>query len=293
MQNLQCPLFGLFVTINHSPNRKVDAILNLSIIMRITVRTLPSFIVTILLAFSCATPANSQTLNPLEGNGRAIFGGATLFRAQCATCHGADAKGISSIDAPDLTLMWAERQRSAQEVFDIVKNGIPGSIMPAHGFTDTELWMLVAFLQDAAISGVVDLPQGDADNGQALFINNCAECHRVNGEGGALGPNLTGISQRRFLESLLSSVRNPSAQIAPGYKPVEVTTSNNLRIKGVLKNEDAFSLQMMTENHQLRAFSKTDIRQLDRLQNSLMPTFSDDELSEEELIDIINFLDRQ
>ena len=46
---------------------------------------------------------NGQELNPLDGDPRAARIGGSIFRAQCATCHGADAKGIDSIDAPDLT----------------------------------------------------------------------------------------------------------------------------------------------------------------------------------------------
>ena len=263
--------------------------LGICLIMRITVRFLSSFIV--LAAIIAAAPSVAQTANPLEGNGRAIFAGGSLFRAQCATCHGADAKGIDSIDAPDLTLMWSERQRSAQEVYDIIKNGVPGSIMPAHGFNDTELWMLVAYLQDAAISGVVAMPQGNAIRGQSLFAENCSECHRVNGEGGALGPNLTGITKRRFLEALNNSVREPSARIARGFKPVSLLTDNNERIEGVLKNEDAFSLQILDREQRLRAFEKSELRELDRLTSSMMPAFSTADLSDQDLIDILNFLD--
>ena len=51
--------------------------------------------------------SHGQELNPLEGDPRAARAGGSIFRAQCATCHGADAKGIDSIDAPDLTLVYA------------------------------------------------------------------------------------------------------------------------------------------------------------------------------------------
>ncbi|MEE3087846.1 MAG: c-type cytochrome, partial [Pseudomonadota bacterium] len=92
------------------------------------------------LVFAATPLMNAQSANPLEGDARAIRGGAGLFRAQCATCHGADAKGISSIDAPDLTQIWSQRSLSAAVVFEIIRHGIPGSIMPPHSLTDTENW---------------------------------------------------------------------------------------------------------------------------------------------------------
>ncbi|MCG8416107.1 MAG: c-type cytochrome [Pseudomonadales bacterium] len=252
-------------------------------------RSLSSFIVLVLLF--CANSALGQNANPLEGNGRAIYAGAALFRAQCATCHGADAKGISSIDAPDLTLMWAERQRSAQEVYAIIRDGVPGSIMPPHGLTDTELWMLVAYLQDAAVSGVIGLPEGDVNHGEQLFTQHCAECHRAKGVGGALGPNLSVITKRRSLEALTTSVREPSALIGRGYKPLTLVTGSDEELQGVLKSEDAFSLQLLDRNQRLRAFMKSDLRSLQRDDESLMPAFSSAQLSDDELIDILNYLD--
>lgn len=239
-----------------------------------------------------STGALAQTVNPLEGNARAAFAGGALFRAQCATCHGADAKGISSIDAPDLTLMWSQRQLSVQDVFDTIRNGVAGSIMPPHDFTDTEIWMLVSHLQSVAVAGVIGLPDGDAANGQALFAQHCAECHRARGQGGSLGPDLSSITSRRSLESLLISVRDPSALIAGGYKPLTLVTGSGETVQGVLKSEDAFSLQMMDSNQRLRGFMKVGLRSIERPSQSLMPAFSESTLGQQDLIDILNFLDR-
>ena len=111
----------------------------LSGVLRLVAGCLLGFFALVNFALINASLVSAQTVNPLEGNARAAFAGAALFRAQCATCHGADAKGISSIDAPDLTLMWSQRQLSAQDVFDTIRNGIQGSIMPPHDFTDTEI----------------------------------------------------------------------------------------------------------------------------------------------------------
>ena len=252
---------------------------------------IPGLIATITLIV-LAGSSTAQNVNPLEGDVRAIQGGAALFRSQCATCHGADARGISTIESPDLTLMWSESQRSASEVYDIIRDGVPGSIMPPHGLGETELWMLVAYLQDAGGRGVVNMPPGDPERGIVLFAEHCAECHQAKGKGGALGPHLNQITRRRSLESLISSVRQPAASMSIGFKTVSVQTTNDQLIDGVLKSEDAFSLLLMDRQQNLRGFAKADLRQINRLPDSLMPVFDPSRLSDSELFDIFNFLEQ-
>ena len=240
---------------------------------------------------SCLTGiSQAQSVNPLEGNSRAITGGGSLFRAQCATCHGADAKGIATIDAPDLTMIWSERDLSVSEVFSTIRDGVPGSIMPPHKLTDSELWMLVSYLQDVAVAGVTDLPAGDVVAGAEAFRTNCSACHRAHGQGGSFGPNLNAITTRRSLESIMASVRQPSVIIGRGFKPVRVVTSGGEEVQGVLKSEDAFSLQMLDERQRLRGFQKTELQSLERLQQSVMPPFSRTALSDSDLYHILNYI---
>jgi len=234
--------------------------------------------------------AAAQSVNPYAGQPRAVVAGGALFRAQCATCHGADGKGILSIDAPDLSLMWAREGVNDEYVFNVVRDGVPGSIMPPHGLSETELWMLVAFMASLSEGGGDAEFEGDAGNGRRLFADNCAECHRAGAEaGGVLGPALTGVTRRRSPEALTQSIRKPSESIERGFRPVTVETDAE-SVTGVLKNEDAFSLQLVTEAQSLRAFRRDGVRQLSRLDESLMPAFSEAELDGDELADLLAFL---
>lgn len=235
--------------------------------------------------------ATAQSVNPYTGQPRAVLAGGALFRAQCATCHGADGKGIQSIDAPDLSLMWARDGVNDEYVFNVVRDGIPGSIMPPHGLSETELWMLVAFMASLVEAGSDAEFDGDAGNGRRLFAANCAECHRAGEEaGGVLGPPLTGITRRRAPEALMQSIREPSERIARGFRPVIVETGNGESVTGVLKNEDAFSLQIVTEAQSLRAFRHSGVRQLTRPGESLMPVFGETDLDESDIVDLLAFL---
>ena len=242
----------------------------------------------------------AQQINPLESDPRAARAGGVLFRSQCATCHGGDAKGITGIEAPDLTLIWAAVGTTDERVFQTIRNGVPGSIMPAHGFTDPETWMLVSYLRSVAATGATEF-SGDAVRGSGLFLSNCARCQRVRGEGGSLGPDLSQITSRRSAAALVNSVREPSATIARRYHSVSLVfeglragaSGSRQRIQGTLKSEDAFSIQMMDTNQQLRAFMKADLLEFVRESDSLMPAFSRTDLSSAELEDILTFLQSQ
>ena len=234
--------------------------------------------------------AYAQAVNPLEADPRAAGAGGSIFRAQCATCHGADAKGIETIDAPDLTLLWTRSETTDGTVFQIIRDGIPGSIMPPHGFPDAQVWMLVSYLRSVAVAGTENRIAGNESRGEELFLNNCARCHRVDGTGGSLGPELSNITRRRSLDALLASVRNPSANIARNYKPVAFLTAENEQVQGTIKSEDAFSIQIMDSNQTLRGFAKNQLRELTRDGQSLMPAFPESLLSNSEINDLLSYL---
>lgn len=246
----------------------------------------------VIFLLSSVSIAQAQSSNPLASDPRAARAGGVIFRAQCATCHGADAKGISSIDAPDLTLIWAQEGRSDGSVFASIRSGIPGSIMPPHGFPDAEIWMLVSYLRSVAVGGSTEPFTGDGGRGRALFTANCVECHRVGRDGGILGQNLSGITARRSQQALRNSIRQPSASIARRYKPISFLSGDKRRIQGVIKSEDAFSIQIMDSNQKLRGFTKAELTQVNRTADSLMPSFPTTALSDSELNDILSFLNQ-
>jgi putative heme-binding domain-containing protein len=235
----------------------------------------------------------AQNVNPLESDPRAARAGGALFRAQCATCHGADAKGIQGIDAPDLSSLWAIGDNTDASVFGTIRNGVPGSIMPPHTFPDAEVWMLVSFLKSIGGGTASASLTGNAEQGAELFAANCARCHRVNGDGGSLGPDLSVITARRSKEALISSIRSPSSTLTNRYRPVSLVTQDNRRIQGTVKSEDAFSIQVMDTNQNLRGFNKADLQQITHESQSLMPEFGSNLLSDSNLEDILGFLDSQ
>lgn len=230
--------------------------------------------------------AFAQSTNPFIGDIGSIRVGGALFGARCATCHGADAQGIV---APDLTQLWATGVEDYR-VFQIVREGVPGSIMPASPAPDNELWAIVAYLRSISTVELVVDANADLQRGQALFDSTCATCHRVNGQGGSMGPDLTRIAAIRSKDLLFSALRDPSALIASRYKPITLVLDDGTAVRGTLKSEDAFSVQIMDSDQQLRGYRLSQLRELIRETESVMPVYDSNALSDNDLNNIVGYL---
>src|SRR5271165_3775499 len=121
--------------------------------------------------------------------------GKKLFTAHCAPCHGIDATGGRG---PNLAVPKLRRAANDQAIFDLVKNGIPGTIMDGTWqLSDPELWRIVSYVSSLGHTTPQSLP-GDPSRGKTLYDKlACAGCHIVAGEGRAIGPELSAIGASR------------------------------------------------------------------------------------------------
>lgn len=228
------------------------------------------------------------TKNPLDGNPQAISNGAAMFRNRCAGCHGPDARGYLG---PDLTTFWAAGGTD-DRMFDIVRRGVPGTEMIGADplrVLDKDIWQTLAYVRtlSAVPAGV---PTGDAAAGERIFRANCGGCHRVNGRGGVLGPDLSRIGSARPRAGLLSKLRGTSDFIRPGYEPVTVLTRDGERVRGVKKNEDEFSIQIMDVRERLQGYLKASLAEVRIEKQSLMPVYGPDRLNDRDADDLVQYL---
>jgi cytochrome c oxidase cbb3-type subunit III len=228
------------------------------------------------------------TKNPLEGNPLAISNGAAMFRNRCAGCHGPDAHGYLG---PDLTGFWANGGTD-DRMFNIVRRGVPGTEMigaDPQRVLDKDIWQTLAYLR--TLGAVPAAPAtGDAANGERIFRTNCSSCHRVNGRGGQLGPDLSRIGSGRPRAGLLAKIRGSSDIIRPGYEPVTLVTREGERIRGIRKNEDEFSIQIMDARERLQGYLKSNLTQVTIDKQSLMPVYGPDRLNDRDLDDLLRYL---
>jgi putative heme-binding domain-containing protein len=234
-------------------------------------------------------PADPPVKNPLEGNADAITAGMGAYRQRCADCHGVDARGIRS---PDITQVWA-RGRTDGALFGIVRNGIPGTEMPAHPAprtSDTDVWRILAYLKTLAAPVPAEAPPGSAGSGENLFVRNCLGCHKVGDRGGHLGPDLSRIGAARARAALGRQIRGNVADFRTGYEPVTLTTPEGHQIRGVKKNEDMFSVQIMDSSERIQGYLREDMRAVTNEKQSAMPAFGSERLSDAELDDLLAYL---
>lgn len=235
-------------------------------------------------ACSVGLAASGQT--PPPGAGRAAPDGAALYAARCADCHGADATGVRG---PDLTRLWGAGATD-ERVFQLIRQGVAGSIMPASTAPDSEIRALVAYLKALGTADGRDPTRGSAAPGEVTFWRSCGGCHRVGPRGGRLGPDLTRIGMTLSADALRTAIRRASAAIVPGYQSVTLVTTSGAKVRGLRKGEDAFSVQILDTRERLQGYLKADLTSVTRDTQSLMPDYGPDRLPDAALDDLVKYL---
>lgn len=137
------------------------------------------------------------------------------------------------------------------------------------------------------------LEGGDADRGRKIYRDNsavyCIRCHKVNGDGGEVGPELSGIGKKHPREYLLESIVAPNQAIAQGFESVIVGTNSGSVVAGVFKSEDEKTLRLMTAEAKLIEIPKDEIDERKRGE-SAMPEELHKKLSLAEIRDLVEFL---
>ncbi len=88
---------------------------------------------------------------------------------------------------------------------------------------------------------------------------------------------------------MVREIRTPHEWIPPAYETVTIVTKDGQKIRGVKKNEDAFSIQVMDMRERIQGYLKSNVEvQYDK--NSLMPAFDPKRLSDSDLSDLVGYL---
>lgn len=132
---------------------------------------------------------------------------------------------------------------------------------------------------------------GNFRKGRLIFFNNsaaqCIRCHKVDGKGSDVGPDLTNIASKLSREELLLSMVAPNDRIAPGYGVVILKLKNNKEVSGTLIEEQEKKLVLKSKDEILE-ISKEEISNREDLPSGMFPI--DELLSKREIRDLVAYL---
>lgn len=135
---------------------------------------------------------------------------------------------------------------------------------------------------------------GNVDRGRELFFNVekslCMKCHRLQDQGGTIGPDLTGIGSRFARIHLIESILEPSRTIAPSYETLTVTLTSGRVLNGVKVSESETLLTLGDDQGKLHAVPKLEIDERIAQSRSTMPDGLEKRLTDREFLDLMTYL---
>lgn len=133
-----------------------------------------------------------------------------------------------------------------------------------------------------------NLSKADASKGRLVFSAACSACHQIYGEGGLLGPDLTG-SNRADLSYILLNMIEPSADIPEAYQLVTLHTKDGQLLGGTIKQEDDQRV-VLNMVGQTTTVLKSDIAKREVSPLSMMPEGLLLTLQDSQVLDLVKYL---
>ena len=128
----------------------------------------------------------------------------------------------------------------------------------------------------------------DLSRGRMLFNRVCVQCHKLYGEGGEIGPDITG-SNRNNLDYLLTNLLDPNAEIPNDYRTTILRTEDNRVLVGVIRRSEGQSVTIATPA-EVVTLAKRDVATIDPQSFSMMPEGLVLALKDDELRDLVAYL---
>jgi mono/diheme cytochrome c family protein len=164
-------------------------------------------------AVAIGTPLTAQRPaqdHPGQYSAQDIEAGSRLYAGQCALCHGSNGDLIAGAD---LRRGQFRRSVSDEDLARVIVNGLPDAGMPGFRLQPAEVDGLIAFIRAGFDVSGTAVKVGHAGRGRELFEGKggCTACHRVNGKGPRVAPDLSDVGATRTPPALQRSLLDPTA----------------------------------------------------------------------------------
>lgn len=133
------------------------------------------------------------------------------------------------------------------------------------------------------------LAAANLSQGRAVYASSCGGCHTLYGEGGRIGPDLTGGERRHDLDSLLLKIVDPSSELPADSRLTIVTLRDGRRLSGIVENRTATTLTLRTTADPITV-PVGEIVSTDASLTSLMPEGLFEALTPEERRDLVAYV---
>jgi len=137
---------------------------------------------------------------------------------------------------------------------------------------------------------VLEGKSGNVASGQLVYSTYCSICHQIKGEGVNFGPALDEIGTKLAKEGLYKSILYPSSGINFGYEGYTVKLKDGQQIMGIIESRTETEMTLRLNGGSKRTINMTEVAQVTGMQSSLMPEGLHQSMSEQELIDLVEYL---
>jgi putative heme-binding domain-containing protein len=149
---------------------------------------------------------------------------------------------------------------------------------------------VVAYLRDNAAAKPNAVSTGNAARGKTVFDGKgeCADCHRVNGQGSRTGPDLSNVGRLRRATELEQSLLDPGTEVQANNRFYRVVPADGQEVIGRLLNRDTYTVQLLDWDEHLRSFALKDLRE-HGFDDTPMPSFRK-KLNAQQISDLVAYL---
>ncbi len=136
--------------------------------------------------------------------------------------------------------------------------------------------------------GALEL-QGHPEHGRTLYLERCSSCHRLGGQGNALGPDLVTV-KNGGKEKILTSLLDPNREVAPNYLAYAVETKDGESQLGVISNESSSAVTLRQAYGKELVFRRSQIAAIKGQGTSLMPEGLEAGLTNQDVADLLEYV---
>jgi putative heme-binding domain-containing protein len=188
-------------------------------------------------------------------------------------------------------LLELAKEKKLPEDLHLAASGVFQDVWRATLRTEAAKYLTIAGKEGKPLPSIAVLvdKKGDVAKGKTVFEKNCSNCHMINKQGTDFGPDLSEIGAKLSKEGLYNAIIYPDQGISFGFEAWRIKLNDGTTAFGriISETEDKLEVQYVT-NKQI--VLKQDIASRSELENSLMPSNLTSNISEEELVDLVEYL---